>query len=160
MKIIYVHHAEREKLGNRDNPEIGNAEDLTSDGVTDVELVSKRFADIKITGIVTSPYVRCKHTAEIINKYHNVPIIEDKRFNEIDYYNNELFVPFLKRNIEAIDDIVKKYNDDDVIVCVTSGVNLTAFICYFYNLEPNENTPWSQAIQSSPVAFTIGKWDL
>ena len=31
----------------------------------------------------------------------------------------------LKRNMEAIDDIVKKYNDDDTIICVTSGVNFS-----------------------------------
>ncbi len=160
MKIIYVHHGEREKSGNREDPLVGNSEDLTPNGIKDAELVAKRFEDKKITAIVTSPYIRCKHTAEIINKYHNVPIIEDERFNELDYYNKERFKPFLKRNIEAIKDIVKKYTDDDVIICVTSGVNLSAFICYFYKIRPTHRTPWAQAIQTSPVAFTIGKWDL
>lgn len=36
----------------------------------------------KIKAIIISTYKRCKHTAEIINKYLNVPIIEDSRFNE------------------------------------------------------------------------------
>ncbi|MBO4433485.1 MAG: histidine phosphatase family protein, partial [Clostridia bacterium] len=52
--------------------------------------------DVKITAIVTSPYIRCMHTAQIINKYHNVPIIEDERFNETDYYNKETFEKYTK----------------------------------------------------------------
>ena len=63
----------------------------------------------------------------------------------------------LKRNIEAIDDIVKTYNDDDTIICVTSGVNFSAFVCYFYNIEPTNDTPWSQAGDISPIIFTSGK---
>ena len=36
----------------------------------------------------------------------------------------------LKRNMEAIDYIVNKYNEEDNIICITSGVNFSAFVCY------------------------------
>ena len=70
---------------------------------------------------------------------------------------NEEWKHLLKRNMEAIDDIVKTYKDDDTIICVTSGVNVSAFICYFYKIEPSNETPWSQAAGLSPMIFTIGK---
>ena len=157
MKIIYLHHAEREKSGNRNDKTLANLEDITKDGIKSCELLAKKLKDIKVTAIVTSPYIRCVHTAQIINKYHNVPIIEDERFNETDYYNNETFESMLKRDMEAIDDIVKKYDDDSNIICVSSGNNISAFICYFYNITPGKNTPWAQAISLSPVSFYIKK---
>ena len=160
MRIIYLHHAEREKTENRHDKELGNLEDITQRGVKQTELLAERLSDLNLTAIITSPYVRCKHTAEIINKYHNLEIVEDDRFNEIDYYNNETFEDMLKRNIEAIDDITKKYDDKSIILCVTSGVNLSAFICYFYNLPPSEDTPWAQAMDLTPVNFSIGAWDI
>ena len=63
----------------------------------------------------------------------------------------------LKLNMQAIDDIVKKYEEDDTIICVTSGVNISAFICYFYKIEPNNNIPYTQACGISPVIFNYKK---
>ena len=155
MKIIYMHHAERDIGDNHNNPELRQLEDITSIGIQEAELLSKRLEKQNITAIVTSPYLRCIHTAEIINKYHNVPIVKDERFNEM--YRDEEWKNLLKRNMEAIDSIVNTYNDDDTIICITSGVNFSAFVCYFYNIEPNDNVPWSQAADISPIIFTKGK---
>lgn len=155
MRIIYMHHAERNIGKDHMNPELRQLEDITDTGIKEAELLSKRFEKQNITAIVTSPYLRCKHTAEIINKYHNAPIIEDERFNEM--YRDEEWGNLLNRNMKAIDDIVNKYNDDDTIVCVTSGVNFSAFVCYFYNIEPSNDIPWSQAVDLSPILFTKGK---
>ena len=63
----------------------------------------------------------------------------------------------MMRNDNIFSDIVKTYKDDDTIICVTSGVNVSAFICYFYKIEPSNETPWSQAAGLSPMIFTIGK---
>jgi broad specificity phosphatase PhoE len=158
MKIIYVHHAERDIGPNHTDPILRQKEDITKLGVEQAELLSKRMSNTKITAIVTSPYLRCKHTAEIINKYHNLPIVEDERFNESEYHEEREHL--LRRNMEAIDDIYKKYNDDDTILCVTSGINLTAFICYFYDIEPTNQVPLSQAWDISPISFTKGKAEL
>ncbi len=155
MKIIYVHHAERDIGPNHTDPILRQKEDITKLGVEQAELLSKRMSNTKITAIVTSPYLRCKHTAEIINKYHNLPIVEDERFNESEYHEEK--VHLLKRNMEAIDDIVKKYDDDDLVVCLTSGVNISAFICYFYGIKPSNDVPWTQAADISPINFIINK---
>lgn len=155
MKIIYMHHAERAIGENHSDPELRQLEDITEVGIKSAELLAERIKNQNITAIVTSPYLRCKHTAEIINKYHNVPIIEDERFNEMQW--KEEWKDLLKRNMEAIDDIYNKYNDEDTIICVTSGVNLSAFICYFYNIEPTNDVPWCQGGDISPVNFTKGK---
>ena len=130
-------------------------EDITDIGIKEAELLAERFKNKNITAIVTSPYIRCKHTAEIINKYHNAPIIDDDRFNEKDM--DEDWEHLLKRNMEAIDNIVNSYGDDDTIICVTSGVNFSAFVCYFYDIKPANDVPWSQAGDISPIIFTKGK---
>lgn len=155
MKIIYVHHAERNVSKDHLNSELRQLEDITETGIKEAEFLAERLKKQKVKAIVTSPYLRCKHTSEILNKYINVPIIEDSRFNEMQ--KNEEWKHLLKRNMEAIDDIVKTYKDDDTIICVTSGVNVSAFICYFYKIEPSNETPWSQAAGLSPMIFTIGK---
>ena len=155
MKIIYMHHAERNIRENHNDSKLRQLEDITERGIKEAELLAERLKNQNITAIVTSPYLRCRHTAEIINKYHNSPIVEDERFNEMNY--GEEWKDLLRRNIEAIDDIVKSYNDDDTIICVTSGVNFSAFVCYFYNIEPTNDTPWSQAGDISPIIFTSGK---
>lgn len=147
MKIIYLHHAERDTKDG-----VNQENDITENGIKEVELLAEKAKNLNIKAIYTSPYLRCKHTAEIINKYNKAPIIEDSRFNECDVE----WDIFLKRNMDAIDDIVKSNNDEDTIVCVTSGVNLSAFICYFYGLEPTKGIPYTQAIACSPICFQIG----
>ena len=155
MKIIYLHHAERDVGPRHPHPILRQEEDITKRGIEIAETLSKRLENVNITAIVTSPYIRCMHTAEIINKYHNLPIIEDERFNEMQF--DEEWGHLLKRNMDAIDDIYKKYNDEDTILCVTSGVNLTAFICYFYDIDPTNDVPRAQAADISPVNFFKSK---
>ena len=156
MKIVYMHHAERDKSSDA---EWGSFErtfdDITEIGKKQAELLAQRLKNEKISAIVSSPYLRCMHTAEIINKYHDLKIKEDSRFNEIQ--KDEDWVSLLKRNMEAIDEIVKSHSDDEMILCVTSGVNISAFICYTYNIVPSNDVPWSQAYDISPVIFNIKK---
>jgi len=160
MKIIYMHHAQRDK-SNRDKKtlEERQLEDITENGIKEAEILAEMIKNNKkIVAIYTSPYKRCMHTANIINKYLKVPIIEDVRFNEMK--REEEWKDLLIRNIEAIDDIVKKYNEEDEVICVTSGVNLSAFICYFYNIEPTNETPWAQGVSCSPINFVTDKSNL
>lgn len=156
MKIVYMHHAERNKSSDA---EWGSFErtfdDITKIGKKQAELLAQRLKNEKISAIVSSPYLRCMHTAEIINKYHNLEIKEDCRFNEIQ--KDEEWVSLLKRNMEAIDEIVKSHSNDEIVLCVTSGVNISAFICYTYNIVPSNDVPWSQACDISPVIFDIKK---
>lgn len=156
MRLIYMHHAERNMSSNAEWGILERTfDDITDAGKKRVEFLAERLKSEKITAIITSLYLRCKRTAEIMNKYHNLKIIEDDRFNEIQ--REEEWENLLKRNMDAIDDIVNKYTDDSVIICVTSGVNISAFICYTYNITPSNDIPWSQAVDLLPVIFNIKK---
>ena len=154
MKIIYVHHAERNLSYSKDL-NLRNKDDITLDGIKEAMLLAKKLKKINVTSIITSPYLRCRHTAEILNEGLNVNIIDDDRFNE--FKMGETVGEFLKRNMEAINDIVTNYNDSDTIICVTSGVNITAFICYFYGIDVNDSTKLSQAASISPIIFEYKK---
>lgn len=128
-------------------------DDLTENGIKDAELVSELLANEKITAIYTSNFYRCKKTAQIINRSLNVPIIEEPRFNEVGSYEGEEWKECLERNIEAIDNIVNKYNDDATILCVTSGINLSAFVCWNLEAKPHKNFPFMGATNCAPIEF-------
>lgn len=168
MKIIYCHHALR-KLGN---PPSQN-DDIKKLGKKDAKLVSDILLDAQkhgsnIKAIYTSPYLRCKKTAEIINKHINVPIIEDSRLNEFVNVHHavkyglsadasENWVDCQNRVIECIKDIVLSFNDNDTVICVTSGVNITAFISVAFKIKPNNNLPFPLVPSCSPIGFNIDK---
>ena len=150
MKIIYCHHAERDV-----DPKIRRTQndDLTDNGIKDAELVSEHLSTLKLTAIYTSNFYRCKKTAQIINRSFGVPIIEEPRFNEVGSIEGEDWKSALQRNIDAIEDIQSKYNDDAVILCVASGINLSAFVCWNLGLKPNKNFPFMGATNCAPIMF-------
>ena len=161
MRIIYMHHAERDIGPNHNDPILRQEEDITETGIQECELLGKEFTtnnnEYKIKAIYTSPYKRCVHTAAIINKYLNVPIIEDARLNECTEKEEMRSGDLYKRIMSSIDDIVNQYNNDDDILVVTSGINITGFICYFYNIDPTTRPPLTQGTFCSPVNFYINK---
>ena len=55
---------------------------ITKKGIKQAELVAKKLKKIKFDVIYSSEFLRCKETAEIINKYHNLNIKYDKKVNE------------------------------------------------------------------------------
>lgn len=152
MNIVYCHHAQRAYTGSQDD-------DITDLGKKDAELVGQFIKHIpNVKAIYTSPYFRCIETARIINKSLNVPIIEEDRFNEfVSKENKETWVDLQKRVITGIKDIVNKYNDEDSIICVISGVNIAGFIDWNLGLEPSENMPFLGVISCSPIIFKYNK---
>jgi len=151
MKVIYLHHAER----NFDNSISNKEQTLTEDGIEECKLLAKRFTKIKqnVKAIYSSTSKRCKTTAELINKNLQAPIFDEPRFNE--FFESENKKDFLNRNINALKEIIEKYVNDDMVICVTSGVNITAFICYEFNIEPTETISFIQAIACNPTVFTF-----
>lgn len=149
MKILYVHHAERDHINKTVDRQL---QDITENGIKEASLLAEKLKNINIKAIYTSPYLRCMHTAEIINKYNHAPIYEEDRLNEMK--TEETWKEFSIRNMNAIDDIIKKHNDNDFIICISSGVNLSAFIYYFNNITPTNDSPIMQAVSISPVLFT------
>lgn len=169
MKIFYVHHAVRAK-GNPPSQEDG----ITPLGKKDTKLVAEMFeiyqkAGRNIKAIYTSPYFRCKETARRINKYIKVPIIEDERLNEFGSVyalvkgdatqskGKESWEECQKRIIDCLKEITFKYDDNDTVLCVTSGVNITAFIDVAYKIKPSNNLPFPMVFSCSPVGFDINK---
>ena len=57
---------------------------LSQSGKELVAQVSKKFSSNKIDVIIASPLMRTMQTANMMNRYHNVKIIKDKRLIEID----------------------------------------------------------------------------
>ena len=167
MKIVYVHHALRQK-GNPPSQE-DKIEPLgIRDAEVTAELLEKMSQYLNLKAIYTSPYYRCIKTAEIINKYINLPIYKDSRLNE---FNNvfkvlqgdklvektESWKDCQLRIREAIKDVVFAYDDNDAVVFVTSGVNITAFISLAFNIEPSDNLPFPLVPSCSPICFDIDK---
>ena len=160
MKIFYIHHALRD-IGNPPTQEDG----LKELGIKDANIVADIFEDGKkhmnVKAIYTSTFYRCRETARIINKNLNVAIFEDERLNEFgSVYHGETIETWeecQKRIIESIKDIVFRHDEKDTVICVTSGVNLTAFICAAYGISPNNNLPFPLVLSCSPIGFEIKK---
>ena len=168
MKIFYVHHALREK-SNIPNQK----DDIVKTYEKDAKLVSKLFLlatknGFNIKAVYTSPYLRCKKTAELVNQYIKVPVIEDERLNEfaserqakkygLPLSETESWTNCQARIMSCLKDIVEKYDDTDAVICVTSGVNIAAFINLAYQIKPSEQVPFLLVPSCSPIGFEIKK---
>lgn len=167
MRIIYVHHALR-RMGDPPSQD-DNIELL---GEKDAEIVAELLKILStksnFKAIYTSPFYRCAKTAEIINKYIQVPVFEEPRFNEFKSVfkvlkgdetlaKEETWLDCQMRIREAIKDIVNKYDEKDTVVCVTSGVNITAFISLAFKIKPSNDLPFPMVPSCSPIGFDIDK---
>ncbi len=169
MKIIYVHHALRE-IGNPPSQDDKIQPLGIKDAETTAELlkIMSKKSKSKFEAIYTSPYYRCAKTAEIINKHIQLPIYEEPRFNEFNKVfevieggqcltNTETWAECQTRIREAIKEIVNKYDDNGTVICVTSGVNISAFIGLAYKIPVNEKLPFPWVPSCSPIGFDIDK---
>lgn len=169
MKIIYIHHALR-AVGNPPTQNDGIQPLGIKDAETTAELLKGMSDKSKSTfrAIYTSPYYRCSETAKLINKYINLPIYEEPRFNEFNKVfeviqgdksitKTETWSECQTRIRNAIKDIVDKYDNNDTVICVTSGVNITAFIGLAYKIPVSENMPFPWVPSCSPIGFEIDK---
>ena len=144
MKIVYVHHAERDFINKEIDPQ---EHDITEDEIKEDKLLAKKVHLLGVTKIYSSSYKRCIHTAEILNKNLGLEIILEKRFNEKE--KSESWEDFINRNKDAIQNIIDNGEKSDVVLCVSSGVNLSAFVSYFYE----SDSAFCQALAMSPVLF-------
>ena len=58
---------------------------------------------------------------------------------------------------EAVKDIINNYDDKDAVICVTSGVNITAFIGLAFKINPSDDCPFPWVPSCSPIGFDIDK---
>lgn len=81
--VYLIRHAEA--MGNVSEFFQGRTDcELSPKGYKQLEALSKRFEDIPIEKIYSSPLIRTRETADAVNKYHNLEIVADKRLIEID----------------------------------------------------------------------------
>ena len=160
MKIIYVHHAHRQK-GNPAGPNDG----ITKLGVKDAKIVAEimKIESVKyktpIKAIYSSPYYRCVKTAKLINKKLKLPLIFDERLNETGRDYGETWVQMQERMHAFLKEIVQKYDDSEAVIVVTSGVNVVCFFDVASHLKPREDAPIIFPPSCSPLIFNISKKD-
>lgn len=111
MKRVYlVRHGESE--GNIGLLRQGSSTPLSEAGKKQVEAITKRFENISIDRIISSPQTRAKHTAEAINRVLNKPIefsdllIERKRPSSL------IGKPKQDPSVLEIDEQIKKHFHD------------------------------------------------
>ena len=115
-------------------------EPLNETGLKQAEETRNNLLDTNLDLIISSPLMRAKQTVKIINRDRNIPITYDERIIErnfgefegletknfdfhgyCDYYKNIKFKEaeniqiFFKRVYDFLDDIIKKYNDKNVL---------------------------------------------
>lgn len=155
MKIYIVRHGEVphnvQKQYNNQN------EDLTEKGIKQVEELREKLKTINYDIIISSPLIRAKHTAEIINVQEK-EIIVDNRLEErnpgslsgqplevtnreeywnynttIQYGSSENIKEFVERVYNFLDDLKTK-DYESVLIVAHSGVS-KAFSCYFEGIQ-------------------------
>ncbi|MBQ7308187.1 MAG: histidine phosphatase family protein [Clostridia bacterium] len=156
MKIMYCHHGNRKVNGKPTQDD-----ELTDIGINDCENVSQLLEIVKhkenIKCIYTSQFFRCKKTAQLINSKINVPIKEDKRLDEFKSVKNETWEDCQNRVTDLLKEIIKTYNEDDFVICVTSGVNIAGFLNLAYNIKADTQNPFLLVPSCSPIIFNFDK---
>lgn len=161
MKILVVRH------GRTDWNDLGKIQGCADIGLNETgkaqaketaKLLEKQDIDL----IISSPLIRTKQTANIINEGRNIDIIYDERLkerdfgefegmnkNEFDYqsfwtYSKNLkyekaenIQDFFKREFNFLDEVKEKYKDKTILLVSHAGVS-TAINAYFEGL-PKEN---------------------
>lgn len=145
-------------------------EPLNEEGKKQARVVRDKLKDTKIDLIISSPLLRAKETALIINEQRDIPIIYDDRISERDfgefegkmtkdfdflgfwnYYQNieyqkaENIKKFFLRVYGGIEDICTKYEDKDILIVTHGGVSIPLY-CFF-----NEEIPTGSFIEKSIV---------
>lgn len=158
MNIIYVHHAERDRT-----KQPSQKDSITNLGKKDAEIVcellNKFHNENKISKIYTSEFLRCTQTTEIINQKTNVPVIVDVRLNEHGSNQNESWLDTQNRIASLIKEVVLSSDENDNVVFVTSGINVSVFIAIAFGIPLSKDLPFVGVPSCSPLAFKINKKD-
>lgn len=80
--VYLVRHCEAR--GNIDREFHGSFDsDISENGKEQLRRLSKRFRDIPLDAVYSSPLKRAHLTAQAINEHHNLPVLFDKRLEEL-----------------------------------------------------------------------------
>lgn len=150
---------------------------LNSTGLDQADKTGKHLKDTEWDVIVASPLIRAKKTAEIINEYLKLPIIEMEEFKERDfgdaegmsleertkkypsknYPNQETIEEFTERLMSGLKRVQNKFPDKKVLIVAHGGAIYT-ILTTISNGEVNlDNTPLVNACISN-IQFAEEKW--
>jgi len=129
--------------------------DLNETGKNQAFLTAKNLEHEKIDLIISSPLKRALHTAQIINRERNIPIIIDERIAERNFgefegkstsdFNYEEFwsykvnkkyneaeniKDFFDRTYKFLDEIKETYRNKKILIVTHGGVSIS-IKCYF-----------------------------
>ncbi len=147
-------------------------EDINQKGIEEAKKLSQKIKDIDYDIIISSPLLRAKHTAEIIN-VKNKEIILDERIRERehgslegmpiesidkeDFYNyyqtikyrtEETFPELLERVTSFLNDLKNK-DYDNVLIVSHNGV-ARAFYAYFNGI-PKDGKFWNLGMKNTEI---------
>ena len=142
MKLYFARHGQTDGNASNGKATVIYDEPLNEKGIEQAEDLAKELKDIKFDAIISSPLKRAYQTAEIINKYHNLPIkasdtwLERKADSYIDaniwqdlfdfdkniqIENGESLNDFFDRIYEAIDNLKNEFAGKSVLVVSHGG---------------------------------------
>jgi Fructose-2,6-bisphosphatase len=142
---------------------------LSEKGIKQARFVGNELKKINVDGILTSPILRARHTAEIISSVLQKEIKIDQRLREIGFgrFNNGPFsitpkFTYESDEIEAWTDIEKRmlsvmndYNGN--LILVSHAFPIRVIIAHFLNLDENESFGISLGNASISVIDIINK---
>ncbi len=155
MKVYIVRHGQ--VLHNAMKQYNTSDEDLTELGIKQAEELRDKIKDMKFDIIISSPLIRAKHTANIININNNKIIFEDRikerscgdlsgkplevtnreeywnYYTTIKYGTSEDIKLFFERVYNFLDELKTK-DYDNVLIVAHSGVS-KAFSGYFEGIQ-------------------------
>ena len=166
MKIYSTRHGQTEYnrldliLGSTDIP-------LNGTGIEQAEILASNVALIKsLDIIISSPMLRAKETAMKVAERCNIPIIIDERLREWNYgefegksryvdgfadnklefavrmgKSGESMIQLSHRVYSALDDIIEKYNNKNVLIVSHGGV-CRVIETYFNDMTAKEFSGW------------------
>lgn len=132
---------------------------LTETGIQQAEVAAKQLAQESLSKIYISELPRTYQTAQVINRFHDAPIVTSAWLNDIrtgfdsrpvteyfaatahDRYNitpagGESVKEFQTRVLRFLE-VIKPANDN-IILAITHEEAIRVFYAYFHNLNPEE----------------------
>lgn len=155
MKVYIVRHGEVPH--NALKQYNTNDEDLTEKGISQALELRKKLKDFNFDIIITSPLIRAKHTAEIINVNNNNIVLDNRirerscgnlsgqplevtnreeywnYYTKLKYGTSENIQEFFKRIYLFLDELKQK-EFESVLIVAHSGVS-KAFSAYFEGIQ-------------------------
>lgn len=164
MKLYFARHGQTDSNANKVNTPSYD-EPLNQAGIVQAERLADELKDVAFDAIISSPLRRALQTAEIINRYHGLGILQDAAWRErdmdsyvdlglwndlfdfdaqVEIKNAESLTNFFQRGYSAIDTLKDGHHNATVLVVSHGGMQ---HVVYAYA----NKLPWSGNIRISPM---------